>query len=227
MRRINRSLCVALGSIGIATGLVMSLTPANAVVGGKLATKLGPNIAFPGCSGALLSREWAITAFHCVEGEDINAIVGLAGNLDQRKGTRVSVSEVQHEGDIALLRLTDLPPEISKFAKIGNAEPPVGARVSFFGWGVKRFDGGPISPLLKTGTAKVTTPFANGRGDAYGGPSWTVKNNGKGGVAPGDSGGSAFFKGKLVGVVSNGDKVGANFASVPAHRPWIKAVTGR
>ena len=81
--------------------------------------------------------------------------------------------------------------------------------MQFFGFG--RDDSGTASPVLRTGSAVVVPAWNKGRGDASGGPSWTIRKNGNGNIAPGDSGGGAYKVSFDVGGVemAEGDPGGA------------------
>ena len=217
--RKKLSLTAGLAAVGLALAVTI---PANAVTGGTKATKVGPNVAVSSsaghCSGTLINLSMVLTAWHCFKGSTTGTI--RWGNTTWKNGKKVAISTVEHENDLALIHLNeDIPFDEVEYPSLGTADPKVGDTVQFFGFGVD--DSGSVSPVLRTGSATVITPWGNGLGDAFGGPAWTIQNNGNGNIADGDSGGGAYLGGKLVGVASNGDDDGANLVSVAAHMPFL------
>ncbi|GLZ33641.1 serine protease [Lentzea sp. NBRC 105346] len=177
-----------------------------------------------GCSASIIAPQWVLTAKHCVA-DGIPDYV-LVGNVNRGRGKRADVVSGTNvdNGDMSLLYLAT--PIQTTYVRLADTEPPRDSRNYIYGWGTYEVgEGKPLSPALKRGAVTVT-----GRAkDAYGGRAvgsrWADAANG-GTAGYGDSGGPQLYNGVQVGVCSTGDYTNQQYASVPAHRDWIREVSG-
>jgi len=183
-------------------------------------------IPFHFCGGSILNENWAITAGHCVAGENMNNPQNLqisAGDHDiddLNEGTeqlRDVVKIIQHENyngytisdDIALLKL-GLPLDLNDRVA-GVALPSQGQATSgdcvVTGWGALHESGGSPSILQKV---TVPTMSDDECRDAYGADQVLDSNiccgvpEGGKDSCQGDSGGPLYCNGYQAGVVSWG-----------------------
>ena len=106
----------------------------------------------PSCGATLISPNWAITASHCVVGEDKQPISSISEislfinsySFKNSKGKRYNIekvvsnpnySPITNDNDIALLKLAETQIEISSFPKIANISLPKGKEAFVAGWG--------------------------------------------------------------------------------------------
>lgn len=213
----------ALAALGALSGLMVT-GQAQGVIDGSEARALGANAAVnPGCSGTVIGRRWVAAAAHCLKGVPTGQVFVRAGSLNWKVTPQTAACFVATEDDLALVMVKKVLPV--EPARLGSADPKPGDVVTFFGWGWHSAQE-PSPDALRVGTAVTVTPWNGGRGDAFGGPSWTVRFDGRGKVAGGDSGGGAYLDDELVGVTSNADDLGANFVSIAAHLDFIERTTG-
>ena len=225
--RIGAAIAMTAGLMVV--GTILSPVSNAITIGGKVETTVGPHMAIGGCSGTLVSRKWVITAWHCYGDSPLSDEIGYWGNLDYEKGNRVRVVQACHRYDMAMVRidppLPDKLPANVSIAQVHTVAPPVGSTVTIKGWGENEFGKGTGGGILRSTDAKVVNPWANGFGDAFGGPSFTLNKLPGGAIsAHGDSGGPVYYEGKIVGITSNGDGVGANDVKAEAHLNWINAL---
>ncbi|MEV6244056.1 trypsin-like serine protease [Lentzea sp. NPDC051838] len=170
-----------------------------------------------GCTASIIAPEWVLSAKHC-GGDSVRV-----GNIRLGQGEeRAIVERVDNPaGDMMLLRLES---EVdTEYVRLADRAPRVGEVHHIYGWGTTDYECcDSISPLLKRAAVKVVGTAR----DAYGGVA--VETRWETGTAGyGDSGGPQLNSdGIQVGVCSTGDYEFTQYASVAAHRGWIRSVAG-
>ncbi|WIM92988.1 trypsin-like serine protease [Actinoplanes oblitus] len=220
----------ALIAAAVAVGLVTGSTPANAIANGEevpigeyafsvkltmtgIPTSTGGK-RNSGCSGALVSARWIITAGHCFRdatgtrveypvADLTTAAVGRTDVTDTSRGYLRTVVAVRQSptADVALAEL-DEPVRDIRPIKLGNHPPAVGDVVRLTGYGsLTSTNPAPVN-RLRTGQLSVAELSDSVIGfHGYAPQADTTP-------CPYDSGGPYFVEGKgrprLVAVVSNG-----------------------
>jgi secreted trypsin-like serine protease len=170
------------------------------------------------CSGTAIAAQWVLTAGHCASSGGMTVLIGST-NLGEGTEDTVDSQEVDPDGDLALLHLTD--PVETTYAPLADKDPEVGSINEIYGWGKTSPSSGPAAQL-KTATVKVTavdcTDGAGGQAICSTGINGTAFN--------GDSGGPEMADGVEVGVCSTGDEQTKTqeYASVAANRTWIQQI---
>jgi hypothetical protein len=170
------------------------------------------------CTGTAVAAQWVLTAAHCVNSGGMTVLIG-SPTLGEGTEDTVDNKEVDPDGDLALLHLTD--PVDTTYVTLADEDPEVGSINEIYGWGKTSPRSGP-SATLKTATVKVTDVDCE---DGMGGQA--ICTTGVDGAAlNGDSGGPEMDNGVEVGVCSTGDleTETQEYASVAANRDWIKEV---
>ena len=171
------------------------------------------------CSGTIIAPQWALTAKHCVGG----TMSVLVGNVMRGQGTSANVTSwhnAPNGSDLSLLKLDRVAG--STFSQLGTANPPVGATVNIYGWGMTCRTGCQPSNQLKTAQVRVTSICR----DYYGGEA-ICSTRIDGAAWSGDSGGPKMHNGLQVGVASTADGgTTQQYTSVMPSRAWIMQMIG-
>ncbi len=173
------------------------------------------------CTGTVIAPTWVLTADHC----DVGTLTVRTGSLDRtRGGTVTAVTDVVTRYDLALLRLA--APVDAAHLPLADADPPVAATGTLFGWGATCKTGCAASEVLKVATVEVTDVADPLKTDYRGGPA--IESRAVTGNAwSGDSGGPQIHDGEQVGVASTADGDSMQYySSVAASRDWIRTVAG-
>ncbi|KAI4489475.1 hypothetical protein M0802_011087 [Mischocyttarus mexicanus] len=198
------------------------------------------------CGGAIISKEWVITAAHCVQSSYVELISIKAGVSDLKKlGTVLRAREILTHGlydpntsdyDIALIRLERplsfgytiqpvlLPQNTDQYA--------AGTKADVTGWGVLKNNG-----VMTDNLREVRVPIISNSNCSYlykrAGRVITSRmlcagylNFGGKDACQGDSGGPLVQQGKLIGIVSWGygcaePAFPGVYTRVAAFRSWI------
>ena len=170
------------------------------------------------CSGSIIAPDWVLTAKHCISG----TMSVRVGSVNRGSGGQTrTVASTSTRYDLALMRLTS--PVTTSYLPLADANPPVNATNSIFGWGMTCYSGCDASPALKTANVRVTSTTGT---DAYGGRA-IASTEIDGNAWRGDSGGPQVYNGAQVGVASTADGQSRQYyGSVPANRAWIRSVSG-
>ncbi|PSK97709.1 trypsin [Murinocardiopsis flavida] len=246
------------GAVGAAAFLAAAAwaAPANAIIGGTDATEeypfmvsLSDDKGVHYCGGALIDKEWLVTAGHCTAGdaEQITARVGSADNTSggSERGIAQIVTHPDYtadpenlRSDIALIRL-DAPVEERPIGIAAESGAP-GSTARIMGWGMTCEDGSecpnPPQILQELDTEIAADDRCTGIDGA--GDICSEHPTREAQSCSNDSGGPMVQGGpgrwELVGATSrDGDAetdpscVGPGvWTDVPAHADWIRATVG-
>lgn len=203
------------------------------------------------CGGSIISKDWIITAGHCVvDSAEFMSI--RAGSTRYNSGGKVHLLEklVTHENfffnyvnipsnDIALLKLKtpldmdDSIQPISMFEPLEYAEP--GSMAVITGWGTLLEEGLISSTLQTVSIPIVSKEYCSSRYTDFGGiPTGqicTIDPTAARDACQGDSGGPLTLDGRLAGVVSWGlgcarPGYPGVYSEIAYYRDWIQNIAG-
>ncbi|MFF3747348.1 S1 family peptidase [Streptomyces kronopolitis] len=241
---VRRVRVLLLTALLLLTGVVMSSTPASAVIGGAKST-YGPWAVRmlidgkPTCTGTAVTDRWIIGASHCFyeQAQPVadKRISFRVGNLDMRKGTTVRPLPGKRAGSAhADMMLIKVQPMNIRTAPLATAGVHLGQVVRQYGWGATCTgdENSCQSPVLKQSDLRVVRPddprcagFT-----APGGPDFCMEKV-SGIPAGGDSGGPVMSIGPhgtetLLGVFNGSDReTTAQAGEVSQQLAWIRSVT--
>lgn len=255
---MKRILLALVGAFALALAVVV---PANAIVGGApapapsyIGSMQDKATGAHGCGATLVSADYAMTAFHCVENllttpEKIQVRFGSSdrttgGVLTDVSGISTPPNARLDGADIALLKLSTPVTSLAP-AQLPAVSPAIGSQTDLVGWGLTCTQS--LPPLGYCGDSptqmhKVTVPLnpdwlcssiiygINGSTELCLGNYFAGKT-----ACYGDSGGPAIIGDRVVGVTSRSGQVWLYgncqlapiiYTDVSAFVPWIKTVTG-
>ncbi|WP_437280568.1 trypsin-like serine protease [Sorangium sp. So ce375] len=165
-----------------------------------------------GCSASLISRDWVLTATHCLDFSvptaNWFAIPRADGTLEVRSA--VAADRVGPT-DITVVELSPVNPgsewpNVTREMYPGSPSALVGQNVTCYGQGYTAYD--TPDGLTAGGNWRSLTRAISSYSDGL--LVMTATNTGTQITAPGDSGGPCIFGGETVGIVSYGDWVCAD-----------------
>ncbi len=259
MRRLWKTLAAALMATTITAAVTWLALPANAIVGGTVAEKpypwmvnlsYGPQDEWHLCGASMITKQWAVTAAHCVEDIEIGDPLARVGSNDRTTGGQVRrlnriVTHPKYEvlpsgelvADIALIKLS--APVDVRPVPLARTAPRPGTPSRLLGWGYTCRAETPAcsrNPVaLHELDTEVLAPTDCRPGSVNTRNELCVGDlSGVSGGCVGDSGGPQLVPGRgdrwaLSGVTSrSGDTVipcnlGV-YTSVVAYLPWINAI---
>jgi hypothetical protein len=227
---------VAIGGLAVAT--LLGATTLNAFAGDLTPAIAGGHevaaapwsaqldIGGGACSGTIVAAHWALSAAHCVEDDPNPAKYTVrVGDVRLGQGTVAKVKSMQTRFDLVLLELDrDI---VTTYATLAATDPPTGAAVDIYGWGVTCEDGCGQSPVLKTARMRVSAINGNTDGSRM----VDLAQSGDGYALGGDSGGPAMYNGVQFGVLCCGNTAPdgsgiESYSSVANSLAWITSTTG-
>lgn len=205
------------------------------------------------CGGFIIDKEWVLTAGHCLDQVDPEAVTVLAGATDlsqpDLQSVRVPIAtyeihenydqgqDLSIEHDIALINLASALPlnEYIQEATLQHRAPKPGSTAQVAGWGQTTNDDPAGSSTLQwTELQVVSKADCQDALDGYATISsdqiCAASSDGLEAECKGDSGGALIVDKMVVGIVSWSKKPCGQFpgvfSSVPAHFAWIREKSG-
>lgn len=180
-----------------------------------------------GCTGEAISKDYILTANHCIEG--ISAMNVYYSNSTANRGTAIKADDwsTSGEGDVALVHLSSSK-ELGSYPALADSYTADSSDSGvIMGYGLR------ANKVRPDGLYQANVDVLGSSRDAFDGTAVHVQGV-DGAANHGDSGGPLLIGGKIVGVCSTGDSsdpgadihAGSNYANLTASRSWIKSVSG-
>ncbi|GGK39124.1 serine protease [Pilimelia terevasa] len=237
VRKHSAAVVAVLAALGIPTPAQAATNPMpgdGRIVDGKV-TESAPwaaqfyrgdgSASGPSCSASIIAVDWVLVADHCLTYGHTGKVFSVkVGSLKRGEGTLYQVERYLSKYDVTLLKLAT-PIQNPVIAPVADAVPTNGSEVEIYGWGktCPVSQQCPPSPVLKQATLRIDGAAK----DHKGGPALQLTHV-TGNASNGDSGGPAWFGGKVVGVASTAGTRNAQYSSiaVAGTRQWIRSNAG-
>lgn len=182
-----------------------------------------------GCTGEAISKDYILTANHCIDGISSMNVYYSNSNSTANRGTAIKADKwtTSGKGDVALVHLSASKDLGSYPALADSYTANSGDAGKIMGYGLR------ANQVRPDGLYQANVSVLGASRDAYNGTAVHIKG-GDGAANHSDSGGPLIIGGKIVGVCSTGDSsdpgadihAGSSYANLTASRSWIKSTSG-